>query len=216
MRAGDPGWEISADGANGSWAAGGAVAGGWVKSGKPGTWGTPFSCFRLAVPELMGFEGHAIYLDADMLLLDDIAKLIDLKPAAGFGLRCINKVRTDVSVIDCSWWKDKPWWPRLNKIRETRGNMGQWMRMLQSHQALDTTLPAAWNDIDGRGYDKHPGEMKLIHYSYVPGGQPWCPYKNIGYPVDWPHIDPRVSSRAAAELWFQYEGEMRAEAASAE
>ena len=208
MRAGDPGWEITADGANGSWAAGGAIAGGWVKSGKPGTWGTPFSCFRLAVPELMNFEGHAIYLDADMLLLDDIGKLADLKPTATYGLRCINNARTDVSVINCAWWKDKAWWPRLSKIKSTTGTMGMWMRLLHHYHSIETTLPKVWNDIDGRGYDQHPSEAKLIHYSHVPGGQPWCPYDNVDYPKDWPHINPKVSSRAAAELWFSYKDEM--------
>lgn len=209
MRAGDPGWELSADGSNGSWAAGAAIAGGWVKSGTF-SWGTPFSNFRLAIPELMGFEGHAIYLDADMLLLDDIGKLWDMKPAAGKGIRCINKARTDVSVIDCSYFKDKQWYPRLDKLKSVKAKLGQYMRFFLHHGTLDTSLPAVWNDIDGKLYDQHPDEVKLLHYSHVPGGQPWCPYDNITYPKDWPHIDERVSSRAAAELWFTYKDEMEA------
>ena len=38
-------------------------------------WATPFSGFRWAIPEYCSFSGRAIYMDADMVVLDDIAKL---------------------------------------------------------------------------------------------------------------------------------------------
>tara|TARA_R110002126_G_scaffold291760_1_gene457043 strand:+ start:33016 stop:33648 length:633 start_codon:yes stop_codon:yes gene_type:complete len=204
MRSGDPGWEISANGDGDSWAAGGAIAGGWVK-GLGMTWGTPFSLFRFAIPELMNFEGRAIYLDADMLLLDDIAKLDALHPSPSFGYRCINAQRTDVSVIDCAWFKDKEWWPSLAKMKSVRARVFEYMRLMQHHDALDVTLPRIWNDVDGKHYKGHPGEVGLLHYSHVMVGQPWCPYDNVDYPKEWPHVKTCVS---AAERWFREKDEM--------
>ena len=192
MRSGDPGWEISENGQGGTWAAGGAIAGGWVK-GRGMTWGTPFSCFRFAVPELMNFEGTAIYLDADMLLLDDIAKLADLTPSSRHGYKCVSAARTDVSVIDCGWFKDKDWWPSLAMMKSTRCRVFEYMRMLQHYNALDTTLSPQWNDIDGKLYRDHPEDVKLIHYSHV------------DYPKEWPHVKTCVP---AAERWFAEKAEM--------
>ncbi|MBM4077681.1 MAG: hypothetical protein FJ267_18795, partial [Planctomycetes bacterium] len=37
--------------------------------------GTPFSLARFQIPELMGHQGRALYLDSDMLVFDDIGAL---------------------------------------------------------------------------------------------------------------------------------------------
>ena len=39
------------------------------------TWGTPFTCYRYAVPHLMGYKGKALYTDTDMINFRDIAAL---------------------------------------------------------------------------------------------------------------------------------------------
>ena len=39
------------------------------------TWGTPFTCYRYAVPHLMGYKGKAIYTDVDMINYRDISAL---------------------------------------------------------------------------------------------------------------------------------------------
>ena len=38
-------------------------------------WATPFSGFRWAIPESCNFEGRAIYMDADVIVLCDVAEL---------------------------------------------------------------------------------------------------------------------------------------------
>ena len=38
-------------------------------------WATPFSALRWGIPEACNFEGKAIYMDVDMIAMDDIAKL---------------------------------------------------------------------------------------------------------------------------------------------
>ena len=40
-------------------------------------WGTPFTCFRYAIPELCNFEGRAIYMDVDQMNFRDIGMLYD-------------------------------------------------------------------------------------------------------------------------------------------
>jgi len=205
MRSGDPGWEITADGAGDTWAAGGAIAGGWVKA--PGrTWGTPFSCFRFAVPELCDFEGYAIYRDADMLLLDNIVDLWQLRPR-GAGYRSVSVARTDVSVIDCGWFKNQKWWPSIDEMKATRARVFEYVQLMQRHKAIDPGLPACWNDCDGEIFAS-PTPMctptKLLHYTTVPDGQPWRPYPNITYPKAFPYC----RNIRAGLVWFDYLKEM--------
>ena len=40
-------------------------------------WGTPFTCFRYAIPEMCNFTGRAIYMDVDQMNLRDIGMLWD-------------------------------------------------------------------------------------------------------------------------------------------
>ena len=202
MRSGDRGWEVSRNGTPGTWKVGAAVDGGWVK--QRGSWGTPFSGFRFAVPEICNFEGRAIYLDADMLVLADIAELWDMKPAAGFGIRAISDMRTDVAVIDCSFF-NKDWWPSIAKMKESGAIVFQYLQVLKAHRALEANLPSAWNDCDGQLYKQHPDEVKLLHYTNVLVGQPYRPYPNVDYDQnpDWPYVCPNKSCTAAAKLWWK-------------
>lgn len=43
----------------------------WTREG----WGTPFTCFRYAIPELCNFKGKALYTDCDMINFKDILSL---------------------------------------------------------------------------------------------------------------------------------------------
>jgi hypothetical protein len=197
MRAGDPGWEVSRDGAGGSWRVGAAVDNGWVKA--PGmNWGTPFSGFRFAIPELCGFQGRAIYLDVDMLVLADIAELWEQTPAQGFGIKCINARRTDVSVIDCAWFAGKPWWPSIAKMKPSGARVFEYITLLNAHKAVDATLAKEWNDIDGAIYQHRPQDVKLEHYSAVPT-QPYRPYPKTDYRcTEFPHHP----CEAVGKLWW--------------
>lgn len=200
MRAGEPGWEISAKGENGSWRIGAATQGGWVKA--PGrNWGTQFSGFRFAVPEICKFEGRAIYLDADMLVLGDIAELWDMAPGEHFGMRAIDWRRTDVSVINCEWFKDKKWWPTIAEMKPSGNRVFEYITLLQHYNAIEGTLPKEWNDCDARIYNQRPDDVKLIHYTNVMCGQPYRPYENVKYPDLYPFC---LTSFSAGELWWEY------------
>lgn len=194
MRAGDPGWETSERGTDGSWRVGKAVHGGWVKA--PGSWGTGFSGFRWAIPELCGFEGHAIYLDADQLVLADIRELWDLRPTGDHGVRCISHNRTDVMVMDCAWFGRKQW-PPLSVMKPSGWRTFEYLRHLHIRNGVDPTLPVEWNDCDGMLYSSGR-PSKLLHYTTVPDGQPWRPYPNITYPTEFPYC----RNRQIGQLWW--------------
>jgi len=51
------------------------------------TWGTPFTCFRYAIPHIMGYKGRALYFDVDQTNFRDISDLYftDLEGCA-FGM----------------------------------------------------------------------------------------------------------------------------------
>lgn len=194
MRAGDPGWPTTKRGSNGTWAVGDAVHGGWVKSWNR-SWGTGFSGFRWAIPELMNFEGYAIYLDADQLLLEDIAELYALKPDPDKGVRCISPNRTDVMVMNCAWFKDR--WPSIAQMKPSLNRTFEYLQILHAHQGCQPDLPEAWNDCDGKLYSAG-GPCNLIHFTTVPDGQPWRPYPNIVYPKEWPYC----RNKDIGELWW--------------
>ena len=148
-------------------------------------WVTPFSLFRYAVPWLMDFEGYAIYLDCDMIVLGDIQELWDLqqphtwRAAPGTDGDC-------VCVIDCSTFPLE-----LNDIKN--GNYGDKNRLRHIvNPALKHTLPHEWNHTD-----KYvEGRSKLIHYTSMKT-QPFQPYPEV---IDYePHPDPR-----AADIYRHY------------
>lgn len=178
MRAGDPGFEVTPDGKNGSWRIGRTAGQAWPKKG----WGTDFSCFRMAIPELAKWKGRHIYMDSDMLVLGDVAELLALPSKKPF--LCLNSARTDVSVIDASGCEEM-YWPLLKEMKASGWRMFEWVKFLHKHDLVDMTLPPNWNVCDPYRRCADPGVMKgmkLLHFTTVPT-QPWRPYKTVNYQV---------------------------------
>lgn len=206
MRAGDPDWPVSADGnPAGTWKLGRPVDLAWPKQG----WGTPFSCFRFAVPEMMAFTGRAVYFDADMLVLGDVRELLDIPMQAGF-TACHAK-RTDASVIDCEWFRGKSWWPSVKMMRPLGWRVFEYLQLLQPRHGISATLPWGWNDCDGERYRKHPEDVKLVHYTSVPD-QPYRPYPSVKYMKSYPFC----RNVGAGHLWWQTYADALAEEFGAE
>lgn len=191
----EPGFAVSEHGEiPGSWKINRPAGQAWPKRG----WGTDFSAFRIAIPELAGYSGKHIYLDADMLVLGDVRELLELpmqKPWLS-----ITTLRTDVSVIDCSFFRDKPWWPTLNWMRPSGAHLPQYRAILEQHGCFDTSLPGQWNWCDDIIRRIEP-DTKLLHYTVVPT-QPWHPYKSVRY-------DPHPA-QPWVDIWNRYEQESRA------
>lgn len=173
MRSGDPGWEVSRNGADGSWKINREPGHAWKSRG---SWGTDFSCFRFAIPELCGFDGKAIYLDADMLVLGDIAELASLSLNRPWLCR---SGMTDVSVIDCKAMRGLL--PSIAEMKPSGRITFDYVQMLTRCGAIDPSLPAEWNARDSA--DLWVPATKLLHYTTVPW-QPWRPYPCVTY---YPH-----------------------------
>ena len=203
MRTGDRGWKVSKLGGQQdgelTWRVGDAVDRGWVNNR---SWGTPFTGFRFAVPQLCQFEGRAIYLDADMLVLGDIADLWNEEIEETRGLKCWGDLRTDVSVINCEFFGEPGGapaadWPVIAEMKDSGWRAMDYLRMLHRMGAVDNRLDRMWNDCDGWGYER--GEnTQLIHYTHVLHGQPYRPY-DIPYPKEFPYVK---TSKKAGLLWW--------------
>ena len=152
-------------------------------------WKTNFSCFRWAIPELCGFNGKAIYLDVDQLLIKDIRQMWEL-PMNGAAYLAIRPERTDVMLIDCSKFKNN-WWPSINKMKPS-GKPQKYYRTLVEKHCLVGELNKIYNCLDGENYSD---DTVLIHYTRMET-QPWNPFPNaINYR---PHKNKQVS-----DLWHK-------------
>jgi hypothetical protein len=137
-----------------------ARGGGWRSE----TWSTPFSAFRWGVPAYCSYRGRAIYMDADMLVLCDIAELwrTQLKQGAIVAGRPYNKSwRSCVSLWDCA--QAQLHMPSLEALRSDPDSHRAMKIFFARHPELIHPLDTAWNSIDGDGRPEH--EIRILHYS---------------------------------------------------
>lgn len=148
--------------------------------------GTGFSLLRFGVPELFNYKGGAIYLDADMLVLTDIAELWNLlkdpKPAVWctIGNENKNSYETSVMLINCQKAKDT-----IKTIEEIKMYLKDDVEQkkyreimkLQYLKQKPTELSRWWNVMDKRSLktslnDFSNPRAKLLHFTDV-RKQPW-------------------------------------------
>lgn len=162
-----------------------------------------FTLSRFLVPWLMGFKGHAIFVDAcDMLMLDDIAKLEALfdprfavqvvKHPEYTSLHERKYVGTDME-CDQSNYRRKNWmscaifncehaaWfgltPQAIRLKTP-------MQLLQLQDLLDDeigSLPPQWNVLIDEGQERDGA--KLLHWTA--GIPKFVHYKNARASKDW-------------------------------
>ncbi|WP_341917789.1 glycosyl transferase [Hydrocarboniphaga effusa] len=127
-------------------------------------WATPFSGFRWAVPAACGYRGRALYMDADTLVLSDIARLWNAplhgeaiaiaRPQAGF-------LRFCVSLWDCE--RAERHLPSLERLRADPQAHADCLRYFKQHPELIEPIDPAFNNIDG---ENQPVErIAILHYS---------------------------------------------------
>jgi hypothetical protein len=138
--------------------------------------GTGFSLRRFMIPMACGFEGHAIYLDADQLVFGDVAELWGYKEDMGtdHAVACTyqrdkhsnNPVpQTSVMLIDChrcEWVPDEIWQLLLKGYNYTK------LMRLGFMKAPILKIPTYWNHLN-----THEDTVtRLLHYTKEPE-QPW-------------------------------------------
>lgn len=134
-------------------------------------WGTPFTCFRYAIPELCDFKGRAIYMDCDQMNFRDIGCLWDTDLGdCAFGM-CWDTLNMNskmyegteyergwfsdsVMLIDCE--KAKEWVAPISEIAECdwgyKNVFSQGINAPYRDEVEDKIikrLDSRWNSFDG-------------------------------------------------------------------
>jgi hypothetical protein len=128
------------------------------------TWSTPFSALRWSLPACRAYQGRALYMDADMLVLDDIAPLwtMPLRDQA------VMAARRDgdgwlycVTLWDCA--RARRHLPDLPAMRADPKAHGALKRYFAHRPGLVQQIDARYNCVDGEG--RAPSEIGILHYS---------------------------------------------------
>jgi hypothetical protein len=138
---------------------------------------TPFSFQRFLIPELCGYQGRAIYLDADMQVFADMADLWD-QPMQAHDLLAVKdggdgrQGQFSVMLLDCArlQWRMEDIVQRLDAGAFTYEQLLHHMCVAHS---VGRTIPAGWNSLER--YD--PAHTRLLHYTDM-HIQPWVASSN--------------------------------------
>lgn len=148
---------------------------------------TNFSYYRWKIPELCGYRGRAVYMDADMLVFGDVAELAKLD-FDGAEVLCSAPERPDqwknsaryfghknlaVMVIDCerAKWRVDDIIDSLDRHEFTYEQLFGEV-CITDPARVHERVPATWNELER--FSEH---TRLLHYTVVPT-QPWKNDKN--------------------------------------
>jgi hypothetical protein len=148
--------------------------------------GTRFGFVRFQVPEVFGFKGRALYMDADQLVFSDVRELVDqLDDAHSIGIvRNIvgtfagkpvpERNETSVMVLDCEKLSDWKTDTMFDDVVSNRAPLGpgqmhyiDFMRLAWVDPSLIQAIDSRWNH-----YNVINDDTKLVHFSHV-RDQPW-------------------------------------------
>lgn len=124
---------------------------------------TLFSYCRLMVPEICGFQGEAIYLDADMLVYADIREVWDLPMGDALVLR-LEDGQFSVLKLQCAGVEQY----RIRELIRANHSYRTLMNgLFLPPESIRRVIPNTWNCCDA----VRPG-MRLLHYTNM-RTQPW-------------------------------------------
>lgn len=157
---------------------------------------TDFSFSRFLAPYLSGYEGWSVFMDCDMLMLDDIVKLFELRDEryAVMVVKHDHRPREEVKFLDQpqSSYQKKNWSSvmllnnaRCSRLTPDYVNMASGLQLhrfewLES-EALIGALPSAWNHLVG--YDAPRADASLVHFTL--GGPYFEEYRQCEYAAEW-------------------------------
>lgn len=133
---------------------------GWQTS----KWATPFSGFRWAIPEYCGFEGRAIYMDADIIVMCDLAELWQhpIKAEAIVAAKTKQEMtRLCTCVWDCA--AARAYIMPVEQLKADINGHQQMMDKLKQNPQLITPYQDSYNCVDGE--DMPIKDIKILHYS---------------------------------------------------
>ncbi|PIT53676.1 glycosyltransferase [Snodgrassella alvi] len=133
-------------------------------------WATPFSGFRWGIPAICNYQGRAIYMDADVIVLADLATLWEhpIKEGAVVAAKEVydqarskNFARFCTCVWDCA--KAKSVLPDLTAICADTESHRKLMTKFKQHPEWIQAYNDSWNCVDGEGLSIE--QIKILHYS---------------------------------------------------
>ena len=134
---------------------------------------TPFSFARFKIPELCGFKGRAIYLDADMIVFDNIREVWEF-PFDDYALLYSSwgsdrNPQYSVMLLNCEelQWDPKKLVQLLNEDGCSYDDLMYHFKFMD-RKLLGPVIPETWNSLEV--YED--GQTKLLHYTDM-NRQPW-------------------------------------------
>lgn len=129
-------------------------------------WATPFSGFRWAIPEYCNYEGQAIYMDSDMMILSDLnnlwkQKFRDDPRAVVMAKGGEDTWRFCVCMWDCYMAKN-----HITPVSEMKTDPYAHRKMMgYFSENFDRVQPfkGNWNCLDGE--DKKIEDIDILHYT---------------------------------------------------
>jgi hypothetical protein len=157
---------------------------------------TEFSFSRFLVPWLAGYEGWAVFMDCDMLMLDDVAALWKLRDER-YAVQVVKHThvpKEEVKFLGHTQTKyEKKNWSsvmlmncaRCKALTPEFVNSASGLELHQfkwlGDDALIGEIPARWNHLVG--YDAPRRDAALVHFTI---GGPWFPeYRDSEYAAEW-------------------------------
>ena len=157
---------------------------------------TEFSFSRFLVPWMCGYEGWALFMDCDMLMRADVARLWELRDDR-FAVQVVKhmhvpKEETKFLVAVQTKYEKKNWSSVMlmncGKCRALTPEFVNRASGLELHQfkwlgddGLIGELPSGWNHLVD--YDPPRADASLLHYTI---GGPWFPeYADCQYADEW-------------------------------
>ena len=155
-----------------------------------------FSFSRFLTPHLCGFEGWAIFMDCDMLVMDDIARLWTLRDDryAVQVVKHLHVPREDVKFLGekQTRYEKKNWssvmlmnCARCTALTPEYVNTATGLELHQfkwlESDALIGELPHEWNHLVG--YDAPASRVSLAHFTI--GGPYFSEYRECEYAREW-------------------------------
>jgi hypothetical protein len=164
-----------------------------------------FSFSRFLVPHLCDFQGWALFMDCDMLVLDDVAKLWDLRDER-FAVQCVK--HDHVPAEDTKFlgekqtrYEKKNWSsvmlfnnPRCTALTADYVNSASGLELHRfrwlGDDGLIGEIPHRWNHLVD--YDPPEPAERLSNLHFTTGGPYFADYKDCSY----------------ADLWFAERAKM--------
>lgn len=141
---------------------------------------TPFTYSRFLVPHLCGYQDHALFLDADELVLGDVADLLKIatdNPGRAVYVRKspMKFEWASVMLFDCLHIMNRRLTPEYVETAQGLHKIG-WC-----DDRYIGDLPPEWNVLVG--YEQGPEKPKLLHYTQ--GVPAWPETEGGGYRDEW-------------------------------